>query len=112
MKWKVEGSKPQDRQTAIESQVEHGTLMSAYTLEVSACVLRRVRLFMTPQTVARQVPLPMGFPRHEYWAGLPFPTPGDQTRISSTGRRVLYTEPPGSPSLEVVRYFKVKRQEP
>ena len=27
--------------------------------------------------VARQAPLPMGFPRHEYWSGLPFPPPGD-----------------------------------
>ena len=31
----------------------------------------------TPQTVAHQVPLSMGFPRQEYWSGLPFPTPGD-----------------------------------
>ena len=28
-------------------------------------------------TVARQAPLSMGFPRHEYWSGLPFPPPGD-----------------------------------
>ena len=81
----MEGSKPEDRQTAVESRVEHGTLMSAYSLEVSACVLRHVQLFVTPWTAARQVPLPMGFPRHEYWGGLPFPTPGDQTWISSTG---------------------------
>ena len=26
---------------------------------------------------ARQAPLSMGFPRHEYWGGLPFPSPGD-----------------------------------
>ena len=32
---------------------------------------------MTPWTVACQVPLPMGFPRQEYWSGLPFPSPGD-----------------------------------
>ena len=32
---------------------------------------------MTPQTVARQAPLPMGFPRQEYWSRLPFPSPGD-----------------------------------
>ena len=29
----------------------------------------------TPWTVARQVPLFMGFPRQEYWSGLPFPSP-------------------------------------
>ena len=32
---------------------------------------------MTPWTVARQVPLCMGFSRQEYWSGLPFPPPGD-----------------------------------
>ena len=30
-----------------------------------------------PQTVSRQVPLSMGFPRREYWSGLPFPLLGD-----------------------------------
>ena len=28
-------------------------------------------------TVACQAPLSMGFPRQEYWSGLPFPSPGD-----------------------------------
>ena len=32
---------------------------------------------MTPWTVACQTPLSMGFPRQEYWSGLPFPSPGD-----------------------------------
>ena len=32
-------------------------------------------LFLTPWTVAHQVPLSMGFPRHEYWSGLPFSSP-------------------------------------
>ena len=32
---------------------------------------------MTPQTVACQAPLSMGFPRQEYQSGLPFPSPGD-----------------------------------
>ena len=36
-----------------------------------------VQLFATPQTVACQVPLSMGFSRQEYWNGLPFPPPGD-----------------------------------
>ena len=27
--------------------------------------------------VALQAPLSMGFPRQEYWSGLPFPSPGD-----------------------------------
>ena len=40
------------------------------------CVLSRVRLFVTPWTVARQAPLSLGFSRQEYWSGLLFPSPG------------------------------------
>ena len=32
---------------------------------------------VTSWTVAHQAPLYMGFPRQEYWSGLPFPFPGD-----------------------------------
>ena len=32
--------------------------------------------FATSWTVATQVPLSMGFPRQEYWNGLPFTSPG------------------------------------
>ena len=42
-------------------------------------------------TVARQAPLSMGFPRQEYWSGLPFPSPGD---LPDPGIE------PGSPSLQ------------
>jgi hypothetical protein len=30
---------------------------------------------VTPWTVACQAPLSVGFPRQEYWNGLPFPSP-------------------------------------
>ena len=33
--------------------------------------------FATPWTVALQAPLSIGFPREEYWSGLPFLSPGD-----------------------------------
>ena len=33
-----------------------------------------------PWTVTCLVPLSMGFPRQEYWSGLPFPSPGDLPR--------------------------------
>ena len=36
-----------------------------------------VWLFVTPWTVAHQVPLSMEFPRQEYWSRLRFPTSGD-----------------------------------
>ena len=55
------------------------------------CVLSRVRLFTTPQTVAHQAPLSMGFPRQENWSGLPSPSPGD---LPDPGIE------PGSPALQ------------
>ena len=39
--------------------------------------LSHVWLFATPWTVAYQAPPSIGFPRQEYWSGLPFPSPGD-----------------------------------
>ena len=33
--------------------------------------------FATPRTAAHQAPLSMGFPRQQYWSGLPSPSPGD-----------------------------------
>ena len=40
-------------------------------------VLSHIRLFASPWTVARQTPLPVGFPRQEYRSDLPFPPVGD-----------------------------------
>ena len=40
-------------------------------------MLSHVGLFATPWTIAHQTPLSVGFPRQEYWSGLPFSTPGD-----------------------------------
>ena len=37
----------------------------------------RIQLFMTLWTVDHQALLSMGFPKQEYWSGLPFPPPGD-----------------------------------
>ena len=36
-----------------------------------------VRLFVIPQTIARQTPLSMEFSRQEYWSGSSFPSPGN-----------------------------------
>ena len=63
--------------------------------------LSHVQLFVTPWTVARQVPLSMGFSRQEYcsgWVAVPSSRgpsqPRDGTcvsRVSCIGRRVLTT---------------------
>ena len=61
------------------------------TRSVRAQSLIHVWLFVTSWTVARQVSLFMGFPRQEYWSGLPFPSPGDlQTHVFCIGRQILY----------------------
>ena len=48
-------------------------LNKQYVLICFSCVW----LFVTPQIVASQAPLSMGFSRQEYRSGLPFPPPGD-----------------------------------
>ena len=48
---------------------------------------------VTPWIVAIQAPLFLGFPRQEYWSGLPFPSPGDlpDPEIKPCiGRQILY----------------------
>ena len=47
-----------------------------YKKEKTVKLLSRVRLFATPWTVAYHAPSSIGFPRQEYWSGLPFPSPG------------------------------------
>ena len=41
------------------------------------CACSTVPNFETSWTVAHQPPLSMGFPRQEFWSGLPFPPPDD-----------------------------------
>ena len=65
--------------------------------------LSRVQPFATPWTVAYQALPSMGFPRQEYWSGLPFPSPGDLPNPGmEPGSPALQTdtlpsEPPGKP---------------
>ena len=68
--------------------------------------LSRVQLFVTLWTVAHRAALSIGFPRQEYWSGLPFPSPGDlpnpRTELISPvfpalAGKFFTTEPPGKP---------------
>ena len=79
----------------------------------------RVRLFVTPWTVACQAPLSVGFSRQEQWSGLPFLIPGDlpdpwikpTSRASSAmASDPLPLVPPGKPficyrSAQIVYFF-------
>ena len=68
---------------------EQGLNSRVYTLIELSCV----RLSAALWTVAHQTPLSMGFPRQEYWSGLPFPPPGD---LPNPG---IEPASPGSPAL-------------
>ena len=65
--------------------------------------LSRVRLFVTPWTVAYQAPQSTEFSRKEYWSGLPFPSPGDLPNLGmepgspTLQADALLSEPPGKP---------------
>ena len=73
--------------------------------------LSHVRLSAAPWTVALQAPPSMGFSRHEYWSGLPFPSPGDlpdpgiEPRSPTLQADALTSEPPGKP--HVVACIKI-----
>ena len=59
--------------------------------------------FATSWTIALHDPLSMGFSRHEYWSGLPFPSPGDlpnpgiEPMSPALAGGFFTTEPPGKP---------------
>ena len=69
-------------------------------VKVKVKSLSRVRLFVTPWTVAHQAPPSMEFSRQEYWSGLPFPSPGDlpnpgiEPRSPALQADALPSEPP------------------
>ena len=63
-----------------------GTVLVVVVVKVTQSCLTLV----TSWTVARQVPLSMGFSRQQYWSGLPFPSPGD---LPDPGITVLVIHP-------------------
>ena len=77
---------------------------SAFKKQMEVCVLSHVQHFATPWTVAHQVPLSIGFPRQEYWSGLPFPPPGHlpapgiKPASPALAGGFFTTEPPRKPS--------------
>ena len=58
-----------------QTRIMYISPLAVHLRQVTAQLLSRVQPFVTPQTVAHQDPLSMGFPRQEYWSGLPFPPP-------------------------------------
>ena len=84
---------------AIKSSLEY--LKHLFLLSFSCQVI--TNSFATPWTVTYQAPLSMGFPRQDYWSGLPCPSPRDLpdpgTEAASPALPGVFftTEPPGKP---------------
>ena len=69
---------------------------------------------VTPWTAAHQAPLSMGFPRQEYWCGLPFPSPGDlpepgiEPASPALAGKFFTMEPPGTLESHVTDAISLK----
>ena len=56
----------------------------------------------------------MGFPRQEYWSGLPFPSPGDlpnpriKLAFPAMAGKFFTTEPPGKLHFVIKQYFLIR----
>ena len=79
------------------------------------------RSSVTPWTVVHQTPLSMGFPRQEYWSGLPFSSPGDLSNPEIEPRSPAleadslpsdYQGSPRSPGNELNNLFSLKSLQP
>ena len=55
----------------------------AWKWKVKVKSLSCVQLFATKWTAAYQAPPSMGFPRQEYWSGVPLPSPVSRSMVSS-----------------------------
>ena len=58
----------------------------------------------------------MGFPKQEYWSGLPLPSlcdlsnPGIKPRSPTLAGRFFSTEPPGKPTLSIIKVLRRRVQ--
>ena len=77
-----------------------------YITQKGHCCFSRLVMsdsFATPWTIAHQASLSMGFPKQEYWNGLPFPSPwalpdpGTEPTSLALAGGFFTTEPPGKP---------------
>ena len=99
---------PQNKVITVSPSISH-EVMGPDVKQINICVHVHVCVqslsfgqhFVAPWTVDPQAPLPMWFPRQEYWSGLPFSFPGDlcqprdRTHISCIAGEFFTTEPPG-----------------
>ena len=83
----------------LKPEITAALLISYCSLVTKLCPT----LLPLPWTISNQDPLSMGFPRQEYWSGLPFPSPEDlpdpgiKHAFPTLTGRFFTTEPPGKP---------------
>ena len=88
-----------------QQNLEYLTVDLEQSTNIKRQSLSRVRLFVTPWTVAHQVFLSMEFSRQECWGGLLFPSPGNlpspgiEPRSPALQADSLPPEPPGKPNI-------------
>ena len=75
---------------------------------IHCCLVTKLcPILHNPWTVICQAPLSMGFPRQEYWSGLPFPSPGYlsnpgiEPNSPALAGGFFTTEPQGKPKLYI-----------
>ena len=102
------------RQESCPQIVEPGPLQGFFCPQGGA-VTKSCPTLLIPWTIAHQAPLSMGFPRQEYWSGLPICLsrgsyqPRDWTPASYIGKWSLHwwldslsTEPPGKQFMNIL----------
>ena len=83
-----------------QSSLIHIYANLTYIQEIGGLVAKSCPTLATPWAVACQVPLSMEFFRHEYWSGLPFPSPGDLPNPGILPRILNAGFESGSPALQ------------
>ena len=64
-------------QIMIQRPVGNFSIQLCLCIQTGCCLaVKLCPTLATSCTVGHQAPLSMGFPRQEYWSGLPFPSPG------------------------------------
>ena len=78
------------------------------------CLVAKSDSFATPWTAACLAPLSVGFPRQEYWSGLPCPPLGDlpnsgfEPRSPTLQADYLPSEPPGKPNSHGSQFIRTQ----
>ena len=76
--WRIPGTADPGRLPSMGShRVGHGWRDLAAAVSSCAYSVSHVWLLATPWAIAHHAPLSIGFPKQEYWSGLPFPSPED-----------------------------------